>query len=45
MVRAFRHVWFAGMYEFDLVLLLLQQMCVFFGHRVVDGAKPGCLSP
>ncbi len=29
MVRAFRHVWFAGMYEFDLVLLLLQQMCVF----------------
>lgn len=22
-------VWFAGMYEFDLVLLLLQQMCVF----------------
>ncbi|WP_447547579.1 hypothetical protein, partial [Staphylococcus aureus] len=22
-------VWFAGMYEFNLVLLLLQQMCVF----------------
>ncbi len=29
MVRAFRHVWLAGMYEFNLVLLLLQQMCVF----------------
>ena len=24
-----REVWSAGMYEFDLVLLLLQQMCVF----------------
>ncbi len=24
-----RDVWFAGMYEFNLVLLLLQQMCVF----------------
>ncbi|VTO26759.1 autolysin sensor kinase [Klebsiella pneumoniae] len=44
MVRAFRHVWFAGMYEFDLVLLLLQQMCVFLVIAWLM-SKPDCLSP
>jgi two-component system LytT family sensor kinase len=40
MVRALsENLWFAGMYEFDLVLLLLQQMRIF-GHRVVDEQNP-----
>ncbi len=45
MVRAFGNVWFAGMYEFDLVLLLLQQMWRIFGHRVVDEQNPAVYPP
>ncbi len=35
MLRVLKEVWFAGMYDFNLVLLLLQQMCVF-SHCVVN---------
>lgn len=36
MLRVLKGVWFAGMYDFNLVLLLLQQMCRFFSHCMVN---------